>query len=527
MARYGFTLTVNAGQITGTANNLAWNLDASSFPAAAIDGGATSILNGGGNLRAYTDNTKTTRLPLEVVYFVTGVSPSVQVWGLSSLSVGSTIYVEADTVETSQPNFVDAFGRNSVWIDFEYRFHFETSGELTDSTGRYALTENGEISQVAGAVGEGSDSGYYSVIGYKGPEGFAARTHSGWFKTTGAIVGIVGYGGTVTAEKYIIRTDSGSIRHEISGSYAKTTSTAFTDGNYHSFALKTDGTVSWPSNQKISVDGIDQALTVGSTLNLNTVPTGDVEFRGGIHDPDVYDEYGLRLFATTTDRDFAEHNNQNDPASFFTVGAWEDQETGGVSITATLGTIEYSSNDTAVNLSGVIDVNTTLGAINYTSNDSVVSLSGDVGITATLGAISYSSNDTSIQISGETILTATLGAIEYSSNNTVVNLIGNVDLIATLGAINYSSNDAVVSLSGGIAVNTTLGTIDYTSNDATITLQGQVSIAATLGAITYGSNNALVNVGTGQFIGTVTAGFADDIYVAGFKQSEITVNFKS
>lgn len=203
------------------------------------------------------------------------------------------------------------------------------------------------------------------------------------------------------------------------------------------------------------------------------------------------------------------------------------QVAGGVSITATLGTIEYSSNNTVVNLSGVIDVNTTLGAINYTSNDSVVSLSGDVGITATLGAISYSSNDTSIQISGETILTATLGAIEYSSNNTVVNLIGNVDLIATLGAINYSSNDAVVSLSGGIAVNTTLGTIDYTSNDATITLQGQVSIAATLGAITYGSNNALVNVGTGQFIGTVTAGFADDIYVAGFKQSEITVNFKS
>ena len=84
-----------------------------------------------------------------------------------------------------------------------------------------------------------------------------------------------------------------------------------------------------------------------------------------------------------------------------------------------------------------------------------------------------------------------------------------------------------IGLTGGVNVNATLGTIDYTSNDTVITLQGQVSVIATLGTISYDSNNVTIQVGTGQFIGTVTAGFADDLYSAGFKPSEITVSFKS
>ena len=183
--------------------------------------------------------------------------------------------------------------------------------------------------------------------------------------------------------------------------------------------------------------------------------------------------------------------------------AWVDLGGSGISIAVTLGTIEYNSNDTTVGLAGAIDVIATLGEINYSSNNAAIQVSGDVNVIATLGAINYASNDTAIS------------------------LFGNVDVTAALGTIDYNSNDTSVSLLGGINVNATLGAIDYTSSDTTITLQGQVALIATLGTISYDSNNVIVQVGTGQIIGNVTAGFAGNLYSAGFKPSEITVNFKT
>ena len=200
---------------------------------------------------------------------------------------------------------------------------------------------------------------------------------------------------------------------------------------------------------------------------------------------------------------------------------------GGISLTATLGTIEYTSNDSVVSLAGSVDVTATLGAISYSSSDTIISFTGSVDLIATLGAINYASNDSTVQVSGAVNVTATLGTINYTSNNAGISLFGNVDIVATLGAINYNSNDVSISLAGGVNVNATLGTIDYTSSDTAILLQGQVLVLSTLGTISYDSYNVNIQVGSGQFIGTVTAGFANDIYSAGFKPSAITVNFKS
>ena len=65
MSRYGCTVTVQAGQMPSAQSNFVWLLTEDNFPAAAIDGGTTSILNGGGNLRCYTDDTKSTQLPID------------------------------------------------------------------------------------------------------------------------------------------------------------------------------------------------------------------------------------------------------------------------------------------------------------------------------------------------------------------------------------------------------------------------------------------------------------------------------
>jgi hypothetical protein len=174
-----------------------------------------------------------------------------------------------------------------------------------------------------------------------------------------------------------------------------------------------------------------------------------------------------------------------------------------------------------------VTLTSTLGTIEYNSNDVVISLTGSIDVAATLGTISYSSNDTSVSLFGVVDVNATLGTINYESNDTLITVFGDVGVIATLGTINYNSNDVSISLSSTIEIDSTLGTIDYSSNDAVITLQGQVSVITTLGTISYDTYNVNVQVGTGQIIGTVTAGFANDIYSSSFKPSAITVNFKS
>lgn len=182
-----------------------------------------------------------------------------------------------------------------------------------------------------------------------------------------------------------------------------------------------------------------------------------------------------------------------------------------------------------------ITVTATLGTIDYTSQNTTVSLTGSVDVVTTLGTISYSSQNTTVSITGDIDVTATLGSINYSSQNTTVSVTGDVDIIATLGTINYSSNNSVVSLTSEVIINATLGTIDYTSQDASVVLSGLVDVTTTLGAIVYNSCPVTVQVGEGQVIGNVTvgfadsiytAGFADDIYTAGFKPDTITVSFK-
>ena len=160
MSAYGVTLAVNSGQIPSAQGDFVWLFTQQNFIDAnnedAINGSANSILNGGGNLRCYTDDTKTTQLPIEIVTFVTGVFPQVQVWGLSpSLDTASTVYVEADDTEITQPPVTDTYGRNAVWKDFEAVIHASetgTDGVFVDSTGNNydtTLTTGATLSTVS------------------------------------------------------------------------------------------------------------------------------------------------------------------------------------------------------------------------------------------------------------------------------------------------------------------------------------------------------------------------------------------
>lgn len=556
---FGFTAT--AGTIAGTHSGFVGLFDTATFPALALNG-PNQILNGGGNLRAYTDDTKANALPLEVVSLVTGGTQNAEVWVRSnSLATAGTVYFEADDTETTQPAVTAPLGRNAVWQDFIYAFHFSVSaGRLVDATGNYSLSESGTVTTIAGKVGDGADSNlninnFFSVTGYTGISGSAARTHKMWAKTASTgDVGLLEYGTSATGQRMGIRFDdsniTGAFRTEIQGSFAYTNN-AFNDNDWHLFVSKFDGTSSFPNCYSANVDGVNQALTTGSTVTLNTVPSSNVMFRQmvGGYANDEYDEYTLRDFETSNDLDATEHDNQNSPSTFWTSGAWEDQGgvidvsatlgtinyqsngvvvtfTGDIDVISTLGTIDYVSQNTVVQLSGEIDVISTLGTINYLSQDVDVSVTGDIDVVTTLGTINYQSNNTIVNVSGDILVQATLGTIDYLSKNAVVSITGDIDVISTLGTISYTSQDTTVSLVGGVNVPATLGTISYQSNNAIVELAGLIDVTATLGTIFYTSNTTVVKLSEGQDIGNVTVSFQDDIYTAGFKPDTITVNFK-
>lgn len=157
---FGFTYTLPT--ITGTHTDLPVVLKTADFPTAAVDGGSSSLLNGGGDLRAYTSSAKTTQLPLQVIRFVTGGTPDCQVWvKVPSAATSSTIYLEADDVETTQPAVTNAFGRNAVWADYVAVWHLDS---LTDSTGNaHDLAEVGSPS--AGETDPFGSTGAYRVTG--------------------------------------------------------------------------------------------------------------------------------------------------------------------------------------------------------------------------------------------------------------------------------------------------------------------------------------------------------------------------
>jgi hypothetical protein len=114
-------------------------LKTADFPATSIDGSTNAILNGGGNLRAYTSSAKTTQLPVEIVSFVSSGTPEAIVYvRMSSAFTGATLYIEADDTETSQPAATGTYGRNNVWQDYAAVLHLQdntTVGPWVDSTG--------------------------------------------------------------------------------------------------------------------------------------------------------------------------------------------------------------------------------------------------------------------------------------------------------------------------------------------------------------------------------------------------------
>ncbi len=143
-------ITVPGAQISGSNVNFPVLLTQDNFPIEMMDDGLNSALNGGGDVRFSEDAAGLTRLPCEIVSFVTGGTPSAEIHvKLPTLNAGAdkTFYVWYKKAAETQPLVTDPYGRNAVWAGYAFVSH---DGGVTESTTGVAMVDDG-----SGAVATG------------------------------------------------------------------------------------------------------------------------------------------------------------------------------------------------------------------------------------------------------------------------------------------------------------------------------------------------------------------------------------
>jgi hypothetical protein len=355
---FGTTITVPT--VTGSHNDfsavIVCNGARNDLPSGAYNG-ANEILNGGGNLRAYTDSSKTTQLPVEIVSFVTGASPQIEVWiklpAGNPMVTAATIYIEADTVETAQPAVTNAYGRNAVWTDFGAVWHLDS---LIDSTGNgNDLTAGGD--PTGGSAGQVGDAYLFdsddrlTTVNDATLRPTSAVALSLWAKVTtpsaslngGVVLGSL-FGGA-SEQCYELDFHAGEARATLvaTGDDRDRVDVAISDSSFHRWGLRYDNT--------------DLLLTKDGVTGATIAKSGDIDYgaadsfgltisarSGGTFGIDgILDEIRIQTANVGNiddDRETTEYNNQFATTAWFTNDGWADS---GGGLTISPSTIDSSN----------------------------------------------------------------------------------------------------------------------------------------------------------------------------------------
>lgn len=479
---YGFTYTLPT--IAGSHTDFVVTLKTADFPSAAIDGGASSILNGGGNLRAYTSSAKTTQLPVHVVEFVAGGTPAADVRvKILSAATGNSIHIEADSVETSQPAVTNTYGRNAVYSNDDLVYGLKDSTDVTDYTGTddAAIAGSGATTGTSPAFGSGNIdlNGTAYLNGITDPFAGASRAAvRSWYKIPNELSkGVCGAWLGDSNMSVLLFTGSNDLlyfRVNTAGTTATATSTSVVqDGTWHFVGGIYDG-----STVKTVVDG---ALE-GSASRSGTISTpSSAPFEIGRYNnnnstlPADMQEVRLSTNANVTaDYIATEYANQSATGAWGTVGTWADS--GGGSTYAITGSVTVSATPTATldyqhhpAISGDVTISAVpASATGFSSGHSIVG-----GVAVTISPAATLDHQQHPAITGSVSIAATPAATTgFSSGYTVV---GDVTISTTPNALlAYSQHPSIV---GDTAVSVTpASALDHQIHPA---ISGDVSISAT------------------------------------------------
>lgn len=78
---------------------------------------------------------------------------------------------------------------------------------------------------------------------------------------------------------------------------------------------------------------------------------------------------------------------------------------------------------------------------------------------------------------------------------------------------------------GGITVTGSTASFDFNGVSANVELSGEITIVGQTAVFDYIAKSGNVVIGSGQKIGTITAGYAEDQYSVKYKQNNITIKF--
>jgi hypothetical protein len=547
---FGFTRTLPT--ITGSHSDFPVLLTDGSFPTAAVDGGANSIDNGGGNLRAYTDDTKATQLPLEVVTFVTGGAPDVQVWvKIPVAATGNTIYLEADSVATTQPAVTDTYGRNAVWQNqYHHVYHFNDDGVDSvgtgediittgatfndDSNGTRAININGTSYSVVGSALDSSEPLSMEVrfkpTSYPSGVKFiaAVSNNNAFSQWAGVRIGTPATGSPLEGQT----TSGGNQKAVTTSPTLNSWSNAF-----YRMVSQTSRSIYLNGGDKVTNTNAEQ-LPVSATLiqiGARSNPSVDL-FVGDAS------TFRIRKDAPSDDFILTLNDVESNPGAWGTSSAWVDGG-GGEALVIDSGTYTLSGTAVALkaafttavdsgsySLSGTatglrVDSNTVAESGSYTLTGTEAALRAASNVIAENGVYNLTGTDVTLTYTpsapGETL---TIDSGVFSLTGSSVGLIAARKTQIDSGSYSLTGQDVALTT----AFNTVADSGAYSLTGSNLPLRADRVIIPQTGTYNLIGTSVILSYSGDiiQTIGTVTAGFVDSGITTDFKADDITTSFK-
>ncbi|MBL4801361.1 MAG: hypothetical protein JKY45_05655 [Emcibacter sp.] len=148
-------ITARGSQIIGSNSNFLALITHDDLPAEMLDGGVNSALNGGGDVVATFDPDGLVRLDLDVVAFVTGGIPYVEMYVkfpdlIEDINRG--VWFWYGKSGQTQPTVSAPFGGNAAWSAAQSALVMESATPI-DRTGNHVFNLIGALTNIAGLYG--------------------------------------------------------------------------------------------------------------------------------------------------------------------------------------------------------------------------------------------------------------------------------------------------------------------------------------------------------------------------------------
>nr|WP_136252888.1 LamG domain-containing protein [Ningiella ruwaisensis] len=293
--------------------------------------------NGGGDLRVCLNDDGSNQIPLDIAKF-DNVAQEAQLWiRIPALSASTKVWLFYGKSGETKELDASAYGRNSVWQEYLAAYHLnEMSQPLIDSSAGANLSINSNVSiNQPGKLGMGVSTSDDNTGGLSGQTGntssFSEITLQAWVKINGVMGGgpnsIINFGGNNGAQLYY-RSSPDTFSLQTGNSVEIRSNSTLADSSntwvmLHATLSATNRRIYFDGSLDVSTGGAsassatDGELYVGGA-NGSTFVRAVAAFRNS-----SIDEVRVRLSALSAEHIAAEYANQNNPATYWTVGTPE------------------------------------------------------------------------------------------------------------------------------------------------------------------------------------------------------------